>query len=317
MEILVLGGTSFVGRAIVDRALGLGYGVTLFSRGQTGAGLFPAVPRRLGDRSTGDYASLSDGTFDAVVDVSGYVPRHVQQAHAALSGRVGRYLFISTGSVYDRSQAAGDGMTEDTPRLVPERGTEEIDGDTYGPLKVACEDDVTSFWGDAGTIVRPGIVAGPWDPTDRFTWWVRRAARGGRVALPGRPDQPVQVVDSRDLAQLVVQLLEDDRPGSYNAVGPVEPVTLAELVRACAVSAGAEVEVVAIDQSLAELPLVLPDPSWDVMFRRSASRALEVGLGRTSLAQTAADVRAWDVERGEPALAQELTPDREAELVGS
>ena len=128
MEILVLGGTSFVGRAIVERALELGHEVTLYSRGQTGAELFPSVPRLLGDRTTGDYASLQPGRFNAVVDVSGYVPRHVQQAHEALAGRAGRYLFISTGSVYDRSLAAGDGMTEDTPRLTPERGTEEITG---------------------------------------------------------------------------------------------------------------------------------------------------------------------------------------------
>ena len=315
MQILVLGGTSFVGRAIVEQAIALGHEVTLFSRGQTGVELFPAVPRLVGDRTSGDYASLRSGRFDAVVDVSGYVPRNVQQAHAALSGRVGRALFISTGSVYDRSRAAGDGMTEDTPRLAPERDTEEITGETYGPLKVACEDDVLSLWGDAATIVRPGIVAGPWDPTDRFTWWVRRAARGGRVALPGRPDQPVQVVDSRDLAALVVRLLDDDRPGVYNAVGPVEPVTLAELIRVCADSAGARAEVVPLEQTAAELPLVLPDDSWDVMFRRSAARALAVGLGRTPLAQTAADVRAWDVERGMPPLAQELSPEREAELL--
>lgn len=315
MEILVLGGTSFVGRAIVERALELGHEVTLYSRGQTGAELFPSVPRLLGDRTTGDYASLQQGRFDAVVDVSGYVPRHVQQAHEALAGRAGRYLFISTGSVYDRSLAAGDGMTEDTPRLTPERGTEEITGETYGPLKVACEDDVLALWGDAATIVRPGIVAGPWDPTDRFTWWVRRAARGGRVALPGRPDQPVQVVDSRDLAALVIQLLADDRPGIFNAVGPVESVTLAELVQACATSAGTEVIVIPVDQSLAELPLVLPDATWDVMFRRSATRALEVGLGTTALEQTATDVRVWDTERGLPPLAQELTTEREAELL--
>lgn len=317
MEILVLGGTSFVGRAIVERALELGHQVTLFSRGQTGAELFPSVPRLVGDRTTGDYASLQQGRFDAVVDVSGYVPRHVRQAHEALAGRAGRYLFISTGSVYDRSLAAGDGMTEDTPRLAPERGTEEITNETYGPLKVACEDGVLALGGDAATIVRPGIVAGPWDPTDRFTWWVRRAARGGRVALPGRPDQPVQVVDSRDLAALVVQLLVDDRGGVYNAVGPADPVTLAELVQDCATAAGTQVEVVPVDATGVDpgFPLVLPDESWDVMFRRSAARALAVGLGATPLVQTAADVLAWDRGRGEPPLAVELTPEREAELL--
>ncbi len=228
---------------------------------------------------------------------------------------MGRYLFISTGSVYDR-KAAGDGMTEDSPRLAPERGTEEITADTYGPLKVACEDDVLARYGDRATIVRPGIVAGPYDPTDRFTWWVRRAARGGRVALPGRPDQPVQVVDAGDLAALVTTLLADDRPGTFNAVGPAEPTTLAQLVQTCAAAAGTEVEVVPV-APVAGFPLTLPSASWDVMFRRSAERARAAGLTATPLEQTAADVLAWDRDRGEPALAVELSPEQEKEMIDS
>src|SRR4051794_40724893 len=243
MNLLVLGGTSFVGRAIVEDAIASGHTVTLFSRGKTGTDLFPDLERRIGDRDTGDYAALADGQWDAVLDVTGYVPRHVAQAADALGDRIGRYLFISTGSVYDRT-GASDGMTEDTARLAPERGTEEITGETYGPLKVACEDDVLSRFGERATIVRPGIVAGPHDPTDRFTYWVRRAAAGGRAALPGRPEQPVQVVDSRDLARLAVGLVEQDKPGIYNAVGPADAVTLDELIRVCAKAAGSDVEVV-------------------------------------------------------------------------
>jgi 2'-hydroxyisoflavone reductase len=316
MKILVLGGTSFVGRAIVEDALSSGHTPTLFSRGKSGTDLFPEVERRTGDRDTGDYASLADGSWDAVADVSGYIPRHVAQAADALGDRIGRYLFISTGSVYDRTNAA-DGMTEDTPRLHPERGTEEITGETYGPLKVACEDDVLSRFGDRATIVRPGIVAGPHDPTDRFTYWVRRAARGGRAALPGRPDQPVQVVDSRDLGRLVVALLEKDQPGVYNAVGPAEPVTLEALIRTCAKAAGTDVDVIPVPADAVEpgFPLVLPDASWDVMFRRSAAAAHSAGMPTTPLEKTAADVLAWDRERGTPPLAVELAPEREAELL--
>jgi 2'-hydroxyisoflavone reductase len=313
MRILVLGGTSFVGRAIVEDALAAGHQVTLFSRGKTGADLFPDLERRTGDRDTGDYASLAEGRWDAVVDVSGYVPRHVGQAMDAVGDRGGRYLFISTGSVYDRTQA-GDGINEDSARLPAERGTEEIDGDTYGPLKVACEDDVLSRYGDAATIVRPGIVAGPHDPTDRFTYWVRRAARGGTVALPGRPDQPVQVVDSRDLGRLVVALLESDRPGIYNAVGPAEPVSLEQLVRVCARAAGTDVQLVPVDAPPG-FPLVLPDPSWDVMFRRSAARAYDAGMPKTSLEKTAADVLAWDTERGAPELSVGISTEQESELL--
>ena len=319
MKLLVLGGTSFVGRAIVEDALAAGHTPTLFSRGKTGRDLFPDVERRTGDRDAGDYASLADGSWDAVIDVTGYIPRHIAQVADALGDRFGsRYLFISTGSVYDRTQA-GDGMTEDTARLAPERSTEEITGETYGPLKVACEDDVLSRFGDRATIVRPGIVAGPHDPTDRFTYWVRRAARGGVVALPGRPDQPVQVVDARDLARVVVALVENDQGGIYNAVGPADPVTLEELIRACARAAGTEVDVVPVPADSVDpgFPLVLPDPSWDVMFRRSAAAAYGAGMTKTPLEQTAADTLAWDRDRGEPPLAVELTPEREAELLSA
>lgn len=310
----MLGGTSFVGRAIVEQALSRGDDVTLFSRGRTGTELFPEAARLVGDRDTGDYAALAGSRWDAVVDVSAYVPRHVQQAADAVDP--GRYLLISTGSVYDPHRAPVV-MDEDAPRRAPERGTEVVDDRTYGPLKVACEDDARARYGERATVVRPGIVAGPHDPTDRFTWWARRAARGGRVALPARSDQPVQVVDSRDLARLVVALLHDDRPGTFNAVGPAEPVTLAELVHACARGADTTVEVVPVDPSAVApgFPLVLGDPSYDVMARRRADAARAAGLTATPLETTAADVLAWDRERGEPPLAVELSPEREAALL--
>lgn len=303
MRVLVLGGTAFVGRAIVDDLLARGHEPTLFTRGKTGADLFPGVPRLTGDRETGEYGDLSG--FEAVVDVSAYVPRHVAQAADAV-GDTGRYLFISTGSVYDRT-AAGDGITESSPRLAPYRESEVVDGDTYGPLKVACEDDVQSRYGDRATIVRPGIVAGPHDPTDRFTYWVRRGTRPGPTAVPGRLDQPVQVVDSRDLARLVVLLLEQDRPGVFNAVGPQPAVTLEELIRTC----GCEDLTTVPD--VPGFPLVLPDETWDVMFRRSAAAAIEVGMPTTPLAQTAADVRAWDAGRGP--LSGGFTEEEEADAL--
>ena len=316
MRLLVLGGTSFVGRAIVAEALQRGDVVTLFSRGRTGTELFPDAERRTGDRDTGSYASLSDGEWDAVVDVSGYVPRHVQQAGDAVAGRASRYLFISTGSVYDVSRAP-QVITEDAPRLPPVRDTEQVDGDTYGGLKVACEDDVLARWGEHATVVRPGIVAGAYDPTDRFTSWVRRAARGGRVALAGRPDQPVQVVDARDLARLVIALVTADAPGIYNAVGPPEPTTLEGLIGICAQAAASSVEVVPVPQDAVDppLPLVLPDPTRDVMFRRDARRARAAGLTGTPLIETAAAVLEWDRERGLPPLVAGLSPEQEKALL--
>jgi 2'-hydroxyisoflavone reductase len=335
MRILVLGGTSFVGRAIVEEALGDGADLTLFGRGKTGTDLFPAVARRIGDRDAGGYAALRDGAWDAVVDVSGYLPRHVGQAMAALGDRVGRYLFISSNAVYVRT-GTGPGADEDTPRRAPVRDTEELGEDTYGPLKVACEDDVLARYGARATIVRPGKVAGPHDPQAGLTYWVRRAARGGRVALPGRPEQPVQVIDSRDLARLVLRLLADDRPGAFHAVGPAVPTTMAGLIATCAQAAGSQVEIVPVlpdtvlpgtvpaDTVLPDtvpadavpplLPLIRPEPMWPTQ-QRSPARARAAGMPATALAVTAAAVLAWDRERGEPPLAGGLSAADEEKLL--
>jgi 2'-hydroxyisoflavone reductase len=314
-KLLVLGGTSFVGRAIVAEALRGEADVTLFGRGRTGTDLFPGVPRRIGDRDTGDYASLRDGRWDAVVDVSGFVPRHVQQAMAVLSDRVGRYLFISSNAVYVRT-GVGPGADEDTPRRPPRRDTEELDEDTYGPCKVACEDDVVARYGERATIVRPGKVAGPHDKQSGLTYWVRRAARGGRVALPGRPEQPVQVIDCRDLATLVVRLVADGRAGAFNAVGPAEPTTMAGLIATCARVAGTEVEVVPVPPGAVPpmFPLVRTEEAWPTQ-QRSAARARAAGMPATPLAVTAADVLAWDRERGEPPLERDLTEAEERRLL--
>lgn len=313
MRILVLGGTSFVGREIVAEALRQGAEVTCFHRGRTGPDLFPEVPRLTGDRETGDYAALRGGSWDAVVDVSGYVPRHVGQAMDAVGDRAGRYLFISSHAVYVR-EGVGPGSDEDTPRRPAARHTEELSEATYGPLKVACEDDVVARYGRRATIVRPGKVVGPHDPTGTFTYWVRRAARGGRVALPGRPEQPVQVIDSRDLAVLVVRLLADDRPGAFHAVGPAEPVTLGGLIETCAEVAGSTVEIVPVPPESAPRMFPLVRQDWMTQ-RRSAARARAAGLPATPPAVTAADVLAWDRERGEPPLPHGLSARQEEELL--
>jgi len=309
MRVLVLGGTAFVGRAIVEDALRRGARVTLFGRGRTGSGLFPGVPRLIGDRDTGDYAALGTGEWDAVVDVSGYVPRHVGQAMGALGDRAGRYLFISSHAVYV-TEGVGPGSTEDTPRRLPVRDTEELSNDTYGPLKVACEDDVTARYGERATIVRPGKVAGPYDWQDGLTYYARRAARGGAVALPADPRQPVQVIDSRDLARLVVQLITDGRPGAYHAVGPADPVTLEGLIHTCARAAGTTAEVVPVPPGAAAAGFPLVRDNWATQ-QRSPARARAAGLPATPLEVTAADVLAWDRERGQPPLEGGFTPEQE------
>ncbi|WP_163507121.1 NAD-dependent epimerase/dehydratase family protein [Fodinicola acaciae] len=292
MRILVLGGTAFVGRAIVEEALRNGDEVTIFGRGRTGTELFPGVERRIGDRDTDDYASLENDGWDAVVDVSGYVTRHVDRAMEVLGDRVGRYLFVSSHAVYQR-EGIGPDNDEDTPRRVPVRDPELLTEDTYGPAKVACEDDIVARYGDRATIVRPCKVAGPHDESRSFPHWVREAARGGRVELPGDPDQPSQIVDVRDVAVLVRKLLADGRPGAYNAAGPADPVTLAGLIQVCAEVAGTTVEIVPVAERPGPpyFPLVRPKSMWSTQ-QRSMVKARAAGLPATPLAVTAKDVLA-------------------------
>ena len=299
----MLGGTSFVGRAIVEDLLGRGHTPTVFSRGLTGTELFPEVERLIGDRNSSDYAALAARSWDAVVDVSAYVPRNVAEAIDALEAHAGRYLLISTGMVYDRAAATAP-VTEASPRQEPLH-SEDLNGDTYGPLKAACEDEVLDRFGPRASIIRPGWIVGPNDPQDRLTYWVRNGDRAGRIPVPERLDRPVQVVDVRDLARLAVLLLEQDGPGAYNAVGPAAAITLGELIRACG-----DAELVPIAGSGGDadgkgdlnFPLVLPDESWDPLLRMSPAAAYAAGMPCTPLAQTIADVRAWDRGRGEPPL---------------
>jgi nucleoside-diphosphate-sugar epimerase len=181
-----------------------------------------------------DAVSLADpevGTFDGVAhsrtvaEFRAADTRHIETTPARIRRAVAEHVIAARDAYPTESQLVTHEAGKKR-RREPVRGTEELDEDTYGPLKVACEDDVTARYGSRATIVRPGKVAGPHDVQDGLTYWVRHAARGGRVALPGDPEQPVQVIDPRDLARLVVQLLADDRPGAFHAVGPAEPVTL-------------------------------------------------------------------------------------------
>lgn len=312
MRILVLGGTSFVGRAIITRALHDGADVTIFHRGRTGSDLFPGVARLIGDRDVDDYRALSSGTWDAVVDVSGYVPRHVAGAMDALGDRVDRYVFISSNAVYSREGVAA-GATESAPLRPERRDTEELDDSSYGPLKVACENDVRArFDDDRATIVRPGQVVGPYDNQDALTYWVRRAAEGGPVALPGSPEQPVQFIDSRDLAALVTGLIRDGRGGAFTAVGPAEPITIGELIHLCADVAGTRVEIVPVAPESAPFPfpLVRERSKWPSL-QRDASKARAAGMPATPLPVTIADVLAWDRDRGRPPLSRGFSPGEE------
>ena len=324
MRLLLLGGTGFVGRHITEAALDAGHDVTLFNRGQTNAGLFEGAARLTGDRESGDLAALTTGEWDAVVDVNAYTPRRVREAIAALDGRVGHYTFISTVSVYVHGPSTAAPVDESAPlERLEDPSTEQVTGETYGGLKVRCEEEVQAAFPTSSSIVRPGIVGGPHDPTDRFTWWVRRAARGGEMLVPDRPEQPVQVVHGRDQGDFVVALTAAGTCGAFNSVGPSERLTLRSLVEACAEAAGSSVEPVWVPESfVAEhqipFPLYLPtEAGIDNIFEASSSAAEAAGLRNRPIVETAADTLAWDRTRPDQSSMGPgtLAPEREAELL--
>ncbi|MCC6403695.1 MAG: epimerase [Fimbriimonadaceae bacterium] len=294
MKVLVLGGTRFVGRAMVEALLGAGHEVALFHRGQSGPGLFPECEHILGDRRE-SLGKLADRSWDAVFDVCAYIPREARMAGEALAAGSSWCLLVSTISVYDNT--GGPGPNESAAVLsLDDPATETVDAETYGGLKALVEAEAHEAWGDRLAVVRPGIVAGPNDPTDRFTYW---ATRSGPTRVPPRLEQPVQAIDARDLARLCLLLAEGRISGTFNACG--EQTTLGGMLASCGVE---PVE----DAAAWELglPLVLPaDGSSDFLFRCPSDRARAHGLANRPLAETAADTRAWWESQGRPPLKTE------------
>ncbi len=328
MKLLVLGGTSFVGRHIVEAALDAGHDVTLFNRGVSNPGLFPDCEHRRGDREAGDLASLSTGEWDGVIDVNGYTPRDARDSTALLDGRVGWYTFVSSMGVYPRP--ARDPIGDGSP-LVPAADPDleaRHDRDAYGPMKVACEHIVRARYGARCSIVRPGLVVGPYDTSDRFTWFVRRVARGVTIVAPGRPAppaQPVQLVHARDLGEFCVHVT-GRTSGAFNAVGPTDPTTLADVLAACAQAAGVEPDFVWVDEEfLEQRKAKYPrPPHWpafvhgDGFLQTSVAGAAAAGLRNRPLVEIAASTLAWDRTRDQDAPLGDgrwLTLDRERELL--
>jgi 2'-hydroxyisoflavone reductase len=314
VRLLVLGGTRFVGRAIVEAALAGGHEMTIFNRGVTNPDLFPEVERIRGDR-TRDLSPLAGRHWDAVVDVAGYFPRVVEASVAALRHFVGRYVFISSVSVYADQSVP---QSEDAPLAVP-ADPEDTSTESYGARKAACERVVEQAFGERATVVRPGLIVGPHDSTNRFSYWPKRIARGGRVLAPGAPDDPLQFIDVRDLGNFVLRLVEDDRAGTFNATGRI--IAFAELLNECQRLTGADAEFVWIptDVLLAAgldpwmgVPLWIAAPGWEAANRVPIERALAAGLTFRPLAET---VRAALDDDTPLQLEIGLDPEREAELL--
>jgi 2'-hydroxyisoflavone reductase len=324
MKLLVIGGTRFVGRHIVEAALARGDRVTLFNRGRSGPAPGGAEFRQ-GDRN-GDLAALAEGRWDAVIDTCGYLPAEIDRMAQALRGRVGCYLFISSVSVYANTSTPS---SEDSPLgEIDDTDTTTVDARTYGPLKALCEAQVERGFPGAALLLRPGLIVGPHDPTQRFTFWparLARAADGDTVLAPGTPNAPVQWIDARDLAAFALRCIDRGARGAFNVVSQAGRFTFGELLAACAGAAGVKVrfqwcDVAALQaqgvQAWSDLPLAVPDDDEHHAFHLTdASRAIAAGLTIRPLAQTVADTLAW--YRGLPPEQQVfdkagLTPQREA-----
>jgi 2'-hydroxyisoflavone reductase len=324
MNILIIGGTRFLGRHLVDAALARGHEVTLFNRGRTNPNLFPQVQTIRGDREK-DLDQLDGLTWDAVIDTCGYFPRIVRMSAEALRKSAGSYVFISSISVY--ADFSKRGLKEDdTVGTLSDETIEEITETSYGPLKVLCEQAVRDVFAERALVVRPGLIVGPHDPTDRFTYWPVRIARDGEVLAPDRPEVFTQVIDARDLSDFIIHLIEEKTAGTFNTTGPAASLTFGELLETCKQVSGSEAairwasaEFLAQHQVApwSDLPAWLPDDGEDAGFAHvDVTRAIAAGLTFRPLAETVRDTLAWAATR--PANHEwraGLKPERERELL--
>ena len=325
MRILVLGGTRFLGRHFVEVARARGHELTLFNRGRTNAELHAGVERIMGDRD-GGLGALAGRTWDAVVDPAGFFPRLVGASARTLAGCAGQYLFVSSISVYAEPIARGCDESAPVARIA-DPSVELITGETYGALKALCEEVVREAFGARALIVRPGLIVGPHDTTDRFPYWPRRMARGGEVLAPGEPSAPTQLIDVRDLAEFMLGLIERGKAGTFNATGPSEPLTLGRCLERIAAAVGAKPRFTWVSEEFLRAQGVEPwlqMPLWlyaadHGIDTASIARARSAGLHFRPLEDTARDTLAWerglvvDTRPASPA----LTPAREAEVLAA
>ena len=336
LRILILGGTGFIGPHQVRYALARGHEVTLFNRGREPQAWPARVEERIGDRNTGDLRSLEGGRWDVCIDNPTTLPFWVRDAGRVLAGRVGQYIFISTVSVYASNAKPED---ESAP-LASYTGADAMGetaatlrsriGELYGPLKAASEREAAQWFPDGLTIVRPGLIAGPGDETDRFTYWPVRLARGGDVLAPGNGSDPVQFIDARDLAEWTIRMAESRTLGVFNATGPERPLTMGAMLGGIQASTGGDARLAWIPAPWLEahevspwsdLPVWVPAEGESAGFaRRDIGRALRAGLTFRPLAVTATETLAWfrrQPPERQASLRAGLAPEREAQLLAA
>lgn len=303
-RLLILGGTSFLGPHLTEQALARGWQVTHFNRGRRMPEGMPGVETLLGDRN-GQLDALKGGRWDAVIDTSGYVPRHVRLSAELLAPATQQYVFISTISVY--ATLAAPAAEDAAVGKLADETVEEVNGETYGPLKALCEQAAEKAMPGRTTVIRPGLIVGPLDPTDRFTYWPVRAARGGEFIAPGTPGDPLQVIDARDLAALTLKCIDDRRMQVMNAVSPPRMFTMGSLMEACVKVAANDAKAVWIPADFLAKQEVRPwsdMPAWFPPTGDEAAgaltpvdRALAAGMEIRPLEETVRDTLAWHKTR--------------------
>lgn len=302
-RILILGGTGFLGPATVEAARARGHRLTLFNRGRTRPGLFPDIEKLQGDRDPrkGDGLKALEGRqWDVVIDNSGYYPRMVAASARLLAPHVRRYIFISTESVYAENNREG---LDETDKLaaMPDPASESMgpNFEYYGALKALCEQAAEEAMPGRVSVVRPGYIVGPDDPTGRFTYWPVRVDRGGEVLAPGEPSDPVQFIDVRDLGAWLVHLAEQGITGIFNAAGPARRLAMDEFLQTCRKATPRKstltwVSADFLEQQKLELPIWAPYRGDTRGFHtRSAARAIRAGLRFRPHAETVRDTLAW------------------------
>ncbi|MFC1661019.1 NAD-dependent epimerase/dehydratase family protein [Gemmatimonadota bacterium] len=330
LRILILGGTAFLGPAQVEYALARGHTVTLFNRGQTNPHLFPGVEKLVGDRDEPNYDALLGREWDAVIDNSANVASWVVDAANLLKDSVGRYLFVSSISAHkDNSQV---GMKEDGPVFSEEEYEEAMAsgagmGVTFGPNKAQAERETFKAFGDRGIVVRPGLIVGPLDRSDRFTYWPVRIDRGGEVLAPGDGSDWAQIIDVRDLSEFMVHLIEQEGSGTYNATGPEAPLTMAGMLYGIRAITSTPVSITWVDAEFLrehevggwmEMPVwVYPSPETRGFSAYDCSKAIADGLKFRPLADTARATLEWWKSKPEEerTLRTGLDPEKEARIL--
>ena len=307
MRILIIGGTAFLGPALIDAARASGHELTLFNRGRSQPDFESGVETVIGDRET-DLGRLAERRWDAVIDTCGYLPRLVALSAAALRDQVEHYVFISTLSVYPAQGPANRDESAAVMRLDDEK-REDIKGETYGPLKALCEGAVEAQFPGRSLHIRAGLIVGPRDPSNRFTYWVRRAKQGGRAIAPPA-QQPIQFIDVRDLAAFIIRLIEAGRAGLYNVTGPARRMSFGELLPLMNKALDADARFIHVSDEFLhsqdigefmELPLWIKGELAEGFMSFNIDKALWAGLSFRTPAETIRATYAWSITQPDDA----------------